>query len=620
MTSPRFGLHSLRLKIALTSILVEVVMLGLLITNSVSIATHALEKQTRFRISEIVPLLNASIASPLVERDYATLDEILLQVVRKEGIEYIGVEDAEGNVVSEVGLKGTGHERVSASPRPHSQEGDYNHVDFPILLVGQTVGELHFSINTHFLHAAIQELQREGLFIASGEVILTCVLLVLVGVLLTRNLAILAGAARTLADGDLSVRIHSRARDEIGAVSRAFDTMAERLESLYASLKASEKRYHTLTDVSPVGIFHTDNAGLCVFINERMSDITGLPREAFLGQAWEQRIYEEDRQQVLAEWYDCLQAGRSYAGEFRMVRATGEPVWVYVQAVQLRGDNGEVTGYVGTVTDISRRKRTEQDLALHRDRLGELVAERTAELEAMQKRLLHQQRLATLGQLTATVSHELRNPLGVIGNAVYYLKRKLGGGDTKVAQYLDMIEREVAASSRIISDLLETTRTKDPILQWVNLDKELQSLLEEWPLPAGIRWRYIAHPRPFYLRADSQQLRQMLHNLILNAVQALGNEGKVELEVYEGADGYELRLSDNGPGIAPEQREQIFEPLFTTKAKGNGLGLWISREMARRHGGELSLCQGHLPGACFLIRLPRGGREGTRRALNGVSR
>lgn len=608
MTEPyRYGARSLRFKLALTSIVVEVVMLALLIANSVSIATDALEQQTRFRVNEIVPLLNASIARPLVERDYATLDEILLQVVRKEGIEYIGVTDVEKHTVAEVGLKGRPHTAVQSGTSDLRDLTAYGHLDFPILLVGENVGDMHLSISTRFLDQAIDELKDEGFLIAGGEVALTFVLLVLVGVLLTRTLATLADAARTMSEGDLSVRINSQSRDEVGAASRAFDAMAQRLESLYRSLKNSEQRYQILTEVSPVGIFNTDADGKCVFVNEHMTDITGIPREEYLEQGWHNAIYEEDRQQVEAEWNDCVRQGRPCAAEFRLRRLLGNPVWVFMQAVPIADDAG-ARGYVGTVTDITRRKQAEQDLARHRDRLGELVSERTAELQAAQDRLIQQERLATLGQLTATVSHELRNPLGIISNAVYYLKRKIGGDDAKVDQYLDMIAREVGASNRIICDLLETSRTKTPILQWVNLDKQLEILLKDLSLPAGIRWRYRAHPQPFYLRVDPQQLRQVLHNLILNAVQAMGDDGRIELEVCEGADGYELRLSDSGPGISEEQRRHIFEPLYTTKAKGNGLGLWIAREIVRRHGGELTLVESHLPGAGFLIRLPRGPR------------
>jgi signal transduction histidine kinase len=500
MSSKRkYGFRSLRFKLALTSTLVEVVMLAILIGNSVHIATEALEEQTRYRVREIVPLLNASLANPLVERDYATLDEILKRIVRKEGIEFISVADEVNHTVASVGEQDGTFQAI-----PGSNDIDdisaYQHLEFPLTFVGQHIGTLHMSVDTGFLSHAIHSLQQEGLLIAGGEVVMTFILLALLGVLLTKNLALLADAARTMTEGNLTVRINTSSRDEIGDAAQAFNTMAEGLQSSHAEL--------------------------------------------------EQR-----------------------------------------------------------------------------------VAERTEDLYVAQDKLLRQERLATLGQLTATVSHELRNPLGVISNAAYYLKRKCAdamgrhgdnntnnsadhngdnNADKKVQQYLDMIEREVAAADRIITDLLATSSTKEPMLQWVDLDELLQTIIEPEALPDYIRWEYHSEPSPFMMRVDPEQLRQVLRNLIINAVQAINAMGDYDAIIRLQAvlkDGkYNLQLSDSGPGVDSEKRAKIFEPLFTTKAKGNGLGLWISREIIRSHGGEMQLKQSHgeLGGALFEIEIPAG--------------
>lgn len=615
--TPKFGIRSLRFKLALTSTLVEVVMLALLITNSATIATEALQDQARYRVQEIVPLLNASLATPLVERDYATLDEILSQVVRKGGIEYLGISDEGRNLVADIGKKPPGYDHQKPM-QGIDDINSYHHLDVPITLAGHPVGELHLSINTGFLKSTIRTLKREGVLIAGGEVVITFVLLVLVGVLLTRNLAALANAARSMTGGDLSTRVEIKSRDEVGSTARAFNVMAARLEASYGSLKRSEQRYQTLAEVSPVGIFNTDAEGQCVYVNERYSEITGLPQESFFGSGWVDCLHPDDRDKVMREWARCAREGISYAGECRIVSVKGEMVWVYVQAVKTNIDGG---GYVGTVTDITRLKAIDQELAQHRDLLEELVNERTQELQEAQQKLLRQERLATLGQLTATVSHELRNPLGVISNAVYFLKRKYPGPngqlDEKVAQYLEMIKREVAAADRIIADLLTTSRIKEAVVQWVNLDELLESIVNDCGFPAHIQWCYQRQPVPFMMRADPVQLTQVLRNLLGNAIQAIrgaGDEtGVISLLASESAGQYRLRLSDSGPGVEKEIQEKIFEPLFTTKAKGNGLGLWISRELVRGHGGELNYVSdngtavdpGVKKGAQFLVSLPR---------------
>lgn len=623
-STQHYGWRSLRVKLAMTSVLVEMVMLAILISNSASIATQALEEQTRYRVSEIVPLLNASLASPLIQHDYATLDEILTQVVRKGGIDYLGVSDEDARLVAAVGERADEFSHAE-QPGNIAELSTYGYLEFPITLAETAIGKLHMSVDIGFLQATIGTLRREGMLIAGAEVVITFVLLVLVGVLLTRNLAVLVGAAREMSDGNLAVRVKTHSQDEIGETARAFNTMAARLESSYSSLKKSEQRYQALTEVSPVGIFNTNAAGECIYVNERYSEIAGLPQEKFYGTGWDYILHPDDRQRVINSWTTCVEAGVPYVSEHRIVSAVGGVVWVYVQAVKSAAADG---GYIGTVTDITHLKSVEQELARHRDSLEELVTARTTELHAAQQRLLRQERLATLGQLTATVSHELRNPLGVINNAAYILTRKCTSlidqqaddSDPELRQgithYLQMITREVAAADRIMSDLLATSRTKDPVLQWVNLDEILATIIEQKPFPENIQWHYESAPSPFMLRVDPLQLGQVLKNLLINAVQSIIaagiGDGSVRLSATTVGGQYQLRISDNGPGIAAAERTQIFEPLFTTKAKGNGLGLWISREIVRAHGGDIVLepAAGETAGATFEIILPRGMRDG----------
>ena len=616
----KYGWRSLRFKLAITSVLVEIVMLAILISNSASIATQALEEQTRYRVSEIVPLLNASLASPLIQRDYATLDEILAQVVRKNGIEFIGVADEDDHMVAVVGDPPKGFSS-NDSPGDLNELSSYRHLNFPITLVDAVIGTLHMSVDISFLQTTINTLQREGMVIAGVEVVITFLLLVLVGVLLTRNLAVLAAAAREMSDGNLAVRVNTQSKDEIGATARAFNAMAARLESSYSSLKKSEQRYHALTEVSPVGIFNTNAAGECIYVNERYSEIAGLPQSKFYGTGWGDTLHPDDRKQVIKYWVDCVKSGVPYVAEYRLVNANGNVVWVYVQAVKSEATDN---GYIGTVTDVTQLKSVEQELARHRDSLEDLMEERTAELGAAQDRLLRKERLATLGQLTATVSHELRNPLGVISNAADILKRKCStlfnrlGDDAnnglkeKIEHYLQMITREITSADRIISDLLATSRAKTPMVQWVNLDEAFHSIVEQDLLLGNIQWDYQSTSTPFMLRVDPLQLNQVLKNLLINAAQAIMAAGKrdgaVKLTAKEIDGQYYLCISDNGPGVMEADRDKIFEPLFTTKAKGNGLGLWISREIIRAHGGDLLLrpADEEASGAVFEITLPRG--------------
>jgi len=234
------------------------------------------------------------------------------------------------------------------------------------------------------------------------------------------------------------------------------------------------------------------------------------------------------------------------------------------------------------------KKRAEQELEKYRNHLEDLVHERTRELQTIQSELLRKERMALLGQIVATVSHEIANPLGVIRNTTFLIKRKLPD-DHPCREYVDIIEREIDAANRIISNLSETTRSKAPSRQETNLDTLIDEIMSAIDLPKGIRFHYKRNPRPYSVNADRMQLKQVMSNLINNAIQATGEHGHLMILAGSRKDSDYITVIDTGEGIPEENRKAIFEPLFTTKAKGTGLGLWISKEIVYRHRGELKV-------------------------------
>ena len=238
----------------------------------------------------------------------------------------------------------------------------------------------------------------------------------------------------------------------------------------------------------------------------------------------------------------------------------------------------------------SRRAKVaaERELEKYRDHLEELVHERTKDLQNAQLELLRKERMAVLGQLVATVSHEICNPLGVIRNAIYLLGKSLPD-DNKAKEYVKVIEHEVDAANSIIANLSETTRTKSPNRQEINLDSIVDEVMAGIKLSDGKLFHYYRNPRPYTLFADRMQLKQVMNNLIVNAVQATGQNGRVIVLAGPKSDYDVITIVDTGEGIREEIRESIFDPLFTTKSRGTGLGLWISKEIIDRHKGKLQL-------------------------------
>jgi two-component system sensor histidine kinase HydH len=216
------------------------------------------------------------------------------------------------------------------------------------------------------------------------------------------------------------------------------------------------------------------------------------------------------------------------------------------------------------------------------------------------------ERLATIGQFAASIGHELRNPLGVIESSLFLLRQHLGQEATdkpQVAKHLDRIGDEVKRSNKTIHDLLELARNRPPRRQQAPLRDVVESSRATADLPPSVDF-HVAIAAELTAQVDADQLRQVLVNLFINASQAMGGMGRIDVEAQRMADGgFTLRVKDDGPGIAPEVGYRIFEALFTTKAKGSGLGLALCRRILEAHGGTIEIEPG-ARGASFLMTFP----------------
>lgn len=240
------------------------------------------------------------------------------------------------------------------------------------------------------------------------------------------------------------------------------------------------------------------------------------------------------------------------------------------------------------------------------------IDERTVELRATlmrlretQEELVRKERLATLGQLSGSIAHELRNPLAVMTNALYYLDLVLAEAPAKVREHLGKVREQVKLSESIISDLLEFTRTSKARPASVDLGSVVQEQLKRVSMPGTVRVICAVPSNLPPAFVDPAQIGQVLVNLFTNAVQAMEPHGGVlSVTVRPHGAGLRVEVADSGPGIAAENRERIFEPLFTTKARGIGLGLSVSRSLVQANGGELRVLDTTGPGATLVLDIP----------------
>jgi len=226
------------------------------------------------------------------------------------------------------------------------------------------------------------------------------------------------------------------------------------------------------------------------------------------------------------------------------------------------------------------------------------------ELSAAQERLIRQERLAAIGKLGASVAHELRNPLGVIGNSAYYLTARLDGADPKIVRHLDIIQREVRASNDIITNLMTFVRVGEAEMVPSDPNALVRATLERTVLPATVTVHLDLAPNLPQVSLDCDRMQQVFLNLINNAVQAMPQGGRLTISTRLEDGRVRFSFTDNGVGIAREDQARVFEPLYTTKAKGVGLGLAIVQLLVDAHGGEVRVSSMPGAGACFSVLLP----------------
>jgi PAS domain S-box-containing protein len=356
------------------------------------------------------------------------------------------------------------------------------------------------------------------------------------------------------------------------------------------------------------------------------------------------------------------QAQAKYELEQEIIR-TGQPVlsleesdgpkiWVLTTKMPLRNERGEIVGTFGISRDITalkqaqaalaqaytrveqqvaertnelqqeiiERKRAEEELKRYRDRLEELVAERTRELEKAQAELMRQERLSALGQLTATVAHEIRNPLGTVRTAVFSIGDAIKRDEmNRVERALRLAERNIVRCDDIITELLDYTRDqvlqKSPIQIDAWLNRMLDEAVDQRTIPESILLVRELHAG-VKVSIDGERFRRAIINLVDNAVDAMREKGPFEarnrltVSTHVVGGRLEIKISDTGCGIPAEIMNRLFEPLFSTKSFGVGLGLSIVKSIVEQHGGDIEISSQAGEGTAVTLWLPLSEKRG----------
>jgi len=394
----RYGLRSLRFKLVLASVLVEALMLSVLIWNSTRITSDALAEIFQDHVETLVPLMNANLANPLAQRDYANLDERLRHIVQRDSLVYIEVRDELGRIAAS-------HGEVPKTAQLDASLNVSDHVydqTFDITLAGLVIGHARYGLNVSSLEATVTALRNQGALVASTEIVLTILLLATLGALLTRHLQTLTQAAHAFAGGEYSVRVPAAGRDEVADTAHAFNAMANTLERditerqrAEAVLQESERRFRaTLENVQLLAV-GLDTKGNINFCNDFLLARTGWQRDEVIGQHWFSMFLPASVQEPVRKMFQ--QAGASgdlplhleneivtRAGDLRLVR------W---NNTVLRAADGRITGTVSLGEDITEHRRAAERLSFlaHHDELTGLP-NRTLFIDRLEQAMIEAER------------------------------------------------------------------------------------------------------------------------------------------------------------------------------------------------------------------------------------
>lgn len=262
-------------------------------------------------------------------------------------------------------------------------------------------------------------------------------------------------------------------------------------------------------------------------------------------------------------------------------------------------------GYINIYgRDITDQKNAEEELRKYSRNLEKIVEEKTSELIQAQERLVRQEKLAILGQLASGLGHELRNPLAVINNAIYMLRLGTKNQSEPSAEYLDIIDQEVASANKIITDLLTFARIRPATLNPTDIHSLLKDIFKKFVPPENVHVTLNLPDNLPMVKTDNKQIEQVITNLITNAYQAIPGKGQLIISSHVEENMLRTDFVDTGIGISSENMDRIFEPLFTTKSKGIGLGLTSSKMLTEANGGKIEVHSIVGEGSIFSLYLP----------------
>ena len=371
-----------------------------------------------------------------------------------------------------------------------------------------------------------------------------------------------------------------KARD-LRAVSRELESAYHKLEERAIQLVTIQHYTQAILQSITSGVITVGPDGSVATVNSAAERALGMSEEAMvprrLGVLFsDDGGLESILQQVLRG------AAQRRVDEMTLETTSGKTLHARVSIARMRDDDGRVLGAVVSIEDVS-------------------------EVKALTDQLIRADRLAAMGELTAGVAHEVRNPLGIIKASVQLVEES-GGDPGRTAEVMRIIRQEIDRLDRVIKVLLDFGRPSSPTLMTIDVRAVLDDVVlftSRFAGQASVEIETTYDREDLTVFADADQLKQVLVNLVSNAVQAMGETGgTIKLRAWGDREYVYISVADNGPGMEPEVVEKVFDPFFSTRDAGTGLGLTIVHRIIDQHGGRIEVNSMPGRGTTFTVVLP----------------
>jgi PAS domain S-box-containing protein len=369
-----------------------------------------------------------------------------------------------------------------------------------------------------------------------------------------------------------------RAKDQVREYAKRLE---EKVKERTLDLRRNEEKLRSIITASPDAITVSDLSGNIIDCNQAaLEAFRGKSRQDLVGKNALELIAKKDRQRAMENMKKTLEQGSIRNIEYAFLTKNGFVYPAELSASLVRDASGNPVGFVAITSDITERKRMEQQV-------------------------LRSERLAAMGEVAAMVGHDLRNPLTGIAGATYYLKMKMKsrGDSRKKREMLELIEKDIDYSNKIVNDLLDYSREIHLDLTETSPRSIVEETLSMVEAPDNVAIFNLAHNMP-NLSLDMEKIKRVFLNIVKNAVDAMPKGGRLTIKGRKSGANFEFSFEDTGVGMAQHMVEKIFSPLFTTKAKGMGFGLAICKRIVEAHHGKISVETAIGKGTTFIVTVP----------------